>query len=194
MTELTERFRNALDFAHDLHLEQKRKGTEIPYLSHLLGVASIVLENGASEDTAIAALLHDAVEDQGGEPVLREIRRRFGDGVAQIVDDCTDATVIPKPPWRPRKEEYLAHLSEVSPASRLVSVADKLHNVRAILADYRVVGEAVWERFKGGKEGTLWYYRALVERFMDLGPRDLADELARAVQELESAVADSNGG
>ena len=90
--------------------------------------------------------------------------------------------------------EYLAHLSEVSPASRLVSVADKLHNVRAILADYRVVGEAVWERFKGGKEGTLWYYRALVERFMDLGPRDLADELARAVQELESAVADSNGG
>lgn len=188
---LTDRFEEALAFAARLHRAQIRKGTAIPYVSHLLAVAGIALEHGADEDEAIAALLHDAVEDQGGDATRQEIRRRFGDRVAQIVDGCTDAETTPKPPWRERKERYVAHIAEASPSVLLVSAADKLHNARAILADLRTCGEAVWTRFKGGKEGTLWYYRSLVEAFGARGPSPLVEELARTVAEIERVAADS---
>src|SRR5437588_8327976 len=130
---LSTRFEEALVFATQLHREQTRKGTRIPYIAHLLGVTSIVLEHGGNEDEAIAALLHDAIEDQGGASTREEIRRQFGDRVVEIVDGCTDTDVMPKPPWRARKEAYLAHIIEATPSVRLVSAADKLHNARAIL-------------------------------------------------------------
>jgi (p)ppGpp synthase/HD superfamily hydrolase len=182
---LSTRFEEALVFATRLHREQMRKGTTIPYISHLLGVTSIVLEHGGNEDEAIAALLHDAIEDQGGASTREEIRRRFGDTVVAIVDGCTDAEVIPKPPWRMRKEAYIAHIAHASPSVRLVSAADKLHNARAILTDYRILGNALWRRFHGGKEGTLWYYRALVNAFQATGTTSLIEELDRVVSEIE---------
>jgi (p)ppGpp synthase/HD superfamily hydrolase len=182
---LSIRFEEALVLATRLHAGQCRKGTNIPYITHLLGVASLVLEAGGGEEQAIAALLHDAAEDQGGETILEEIRQRFGAEVAAIVAGCTDATTIPKPPWRARKEAYIVHLRQAPAAERLVSAADKLHNTRTILAAYRDMGEAVWERFNGGREGTLWYYRALVEAFRTAGPTPLVDELDRVVSKIE---------
>ena len=183
---LSERFTEALIYATGLHATQTRKGSGIPYIAHLLGAASIALEYGANEDEAIAALLHDAVEDQGGAATREEIRRRFGDAVTEIVDGCTDAETIPKPPWRQRKEAYIAGIGAASRSVLLVSAADKLHNARSILKDYRASGECVWERFKGGKEGSLWYYRALVEAFRSAaGSTPLVEELDRVVSELE---------
>lgn len=186
---LTDRFDAALLFAAQAHRKQVRKGTPIPYTAHLLAVAAIVLENGGTEEEAIAALLHDAIEDQGGARMREEIRSRFGDAVVAIVDGCTDAEVIPKPPWRERKEAYLAHLGEASPSVLLVSAADKLHNARAVLSDYRKLSEELWTRFTGGREGTLWYYRALVDAYRTApsGARvaDLVEELDRTVSELE---------
>jgi GTP pyrophosphokinase len=183
--EMSERFREALVYASYLHARQLRKGAGIPYIAHLLAVAAIVLEAGGSEDEAIAALLHDAVEDQGGALVLRSIRERFGEPVADIVLGCTDADVFPKPEWRARKEAYIAHLATATPAVLLVSSADKLHNARAILADYRVHGESTWDRFHGGRGGTLWYYRSLVDAFRSVGSSCIVEELARVVDELE---------
>jgi GTP pyrophosphokinase len=183
---LTHRFEEALVYATQLHAGQVRKGTRVPYISHLLAVASLVLEHGGSEEEAIAALLHDSVEDQGGAVTREEIRLRFGESVALIVDGLSDTDVSPKPPWRARKEQYLDHLRKSStPSERLVSLADKLHNARSILLDYRTNGEQVWERFKGGKTGTLWYYRTLVEIFTESGPAALSEELRRAVDEME---------
>lgn len=184
---LSERFTTAIAYATELHANQVRKGSGVPYIAHLLGVASIALEYGANEDEAIAALLHDAIEDQGGEVTRSEIRRR-GDTVTEIVDGCTDADTIPKPPWRQRKEAYIAHIPTASPSVLLVSAADKLHNARSIMHDYRVMGEACWERFKGGKDGTLWYYRAIVEAFRQTGSTPLIEELARVVLDLEELV------
>ena len=183
---LSARFEEALVFAMRLHASQYRKGTNVPYVAHLLGVTSLVLEQGGSEDETIAALLHDAVEDQGGAATREEIRRRFGDEVAAIVDGCTDATTIPKPPWRKRKETYIAHLGQATASVRLVSAADKLHNARTILADYQKLGEALWERFNGGKQGTLWYYRTLVETLRAGGPAPLVEELDKVVSEIET--------
>jgi len=182
---LSARFEEALLLALHLHAGQTRKGTDTPYIAHLLAVASIVLEYGASEDEAIAALLHDAAEDQGGRATLEQIRDRFGDPVAEIVAGCTDSWTIPRPPWRKRKEAYIAHLRAASASVRLVSTADKLHNARTILADYRVLGESLWSRFNGRKKGTLWYYRTLVEVLRDSGPASLVDELDRVVSEIE---------
>lgn len=178
------RFREALSFATMLHEKQLRKGTEIPYVAHLLAVASLALEHGADEDTAIAALLHDAVEDQGGKETLERIRQAFGERVAAIVDGCSDTDETPKPPWHERKQRYLAHLPSASPEARLVSACDKLHNARCLLEDYRRHGEEVWSRFKGGREGTLWYYRAVVEIFRKVGSPVL-EELERVVAELD---------
>ncbi len=182
---LSDRFEEALAYAAQLHASQVRKGTPIPYISHLLGVASLALEHGANEDEAIAALLHDAVEDQGGAPTLAEIRRRFGDNVAAIVDGCTDSDVTPKPPWRARKEAYLAHLADAPTSVRLVSASDKLHNARAILNDYRELGDAFWTRFNADKADILWYYRGLADAFEAHGSTPLVRELARTVSELE---------
>lgn len=185
---LSERFTEALTFATQLHATQIRKGSGIPYIAHLLGVASIALEYGANEDEAIAALLHDAIEDQGGAATREEIRRRFGDNVTEIVDGCTDSDTTPKPPWRQRKEAYIAHIATASPSVRLVSSADKLYNAGSILKDYRVVGESLWERFKGGKDGSLWYYRSLVEAFRKAGSTPLIEELDRVVSQIEQLV------
>lgn len=182
---LTPRFEEALVFATQLHAEQWRKGTDIPYIGHLLAVASIVLENGGDEDTAIAGLLHDAIEDQGGVATREEIRRRFGETVVEIVNGCTDADVLPKPPWRVRKEAYIEHLRVASPEVRLVSTADKLHNARAVLADYRVLGETLWSRFHGGRDGTLWYYRSVTDALRQAGTSPLVEELERVVSEIE---------
>jgi GTP pyrophosphokinase len=179
------RFTEALPYAAELHRQQVRKGSGVPYVSHLLAVAGLVLEHGGNEDEAIAALLHDAVEDQGGAPRLQEIRQRFGDTVAAIVEGCTDTDETPKPPWRPRKEAYIAHLASASPSVRLVSAADKLHNARTILADHRRFGGSVWRRFSGGRDGTLWYYRSLVEAFRAHGMNPLVEDLERVVGELE---------
>jgi (p)ppGpp synthase/HD superfamily hydrolase len=176
----------ALLYASQLHAKQKRKGGNIPYLGHLLGVASIVLDYGGNEDEAIAALLHDAVEDQGGNATRQEIRRRFGDKVTEIVDGCADADQVPKPPWGSRKRAYIARIRDQSSSVLLVSAADKLHNARAILADYRVMGDSLWDRFTGGKDGTLWYYRQLVKAYREAGaPGALTEELERVVSELE---------
>jgi len=182
----TARFEDALVYAHRLHAHQQRKKTNIPYISHLLAVTAIVIENGGTEDEAIAALLHDAIEDAGGDAVRREIGARFGGNVLAIVEGCTDADRTPKPPWRQRKEDYIAHLrAETNPSIRLVSLADKVHNVRSILRDYGIVGERVWERFNGKRDGSVWYYRSLLKVFQEGGSSPLIDEFARLVAELE---------
>jgi (p)ppGpp synthase/HD superfamily hydrolase len=182
---LTSRFSEALRLACDLHRVQSRKGTQTPYVAHLLGVASIALEHGATEDESIAALLHDAVEDQGGAATATLIEDRFGKVVADIVRECSDTDVVPKPPWRRRKEAYIDHVRTANASVRLVSACDKLHNARTLVSDYRDVGEALWARFAGGREGTLWYYRALVEAFEAHGRSRLIEELGRVVSELE---------
>lgn len=182
---LTPRFEEALLYAARLHAEQRRKRTDVPYVAHLLSVTAIVLEHGGDEDEAIAALLHDAVEDQGGAPRLAEIHQKYGPRVAAIVANCTDTDLTPKPPWRARKEAYLAHLTSADRSTQLVSAADKLHNVRSLVEDYRTAGEDVWARFNGGRDGTLWYYRAVIERLDKLIGTSLHDQLRRAIEDLE---------
>jgi (p)ppGpp synthase/HD superfamily hydrolase len=178
---LTNRYDDALLYASELHRTQVRKGSEIPYMSHLLSVSALVLKNGGDEDQAIAGLLHDAAEDQGGVATLEAIRDRFGDRVANIVADCTDSWTDPKPPWRERKEAYITALPGKKPESLLVSLADKTDNARAIMGDYRETGDEVWARFTGKKDGTRWYYQTLSERFSKHYPGPLAAELARTV-------------
>lgn len=181
----SERFDDALVYAHSLHREQTRKGTAIPYVSHLLAVASLVAEHGGDEEQAIGALLHDAAEDQGGEATLEAIGARFGERVRAIVAACSDTFEQPKPPWRARKEAYLAHCEAAAPDVLLVSAADKLHNARALVRDLRRDGAGTFGRFKGGRDGTLWYYRSLAELFGRRMPGELAEELARVVATLE---------
>src|SRR5580765_833679 len=179
------RFTKAFRFAYQKHKGQARKASRIPYITHLMGVASLVLEAGGDEDLAIAALLHDVVEDCGGRPMLNQVRRLFGKRVADIVDGCTDAYTIPKPPWRERKESYIRRLKKESADTRLVSAADKLNNIRSILSDYRAVGESVWSRFNGGRDGTIWYYRTLRDEFLRKGKNRITVDLDLAVKELE---------
>jgi (p)ppGpp synthase/HD superfamily hydrolase len=178
----------AFRYAAEKHAGQPRKQTAVPYLSHLMAVASLVLEAGGDEDMAIAALLHDVVEDCGGMPRLREVRKKFGPRVAKIVEGCTDSFVEPKPEWKARKKDYLREVKHADRETRLVSASDKLHNVRTILADYRKDGEAIWTRFTGKKEGTLWYYRALSDEYQRRNPNRITRELEIAVTELESTV------
>lgn len=188
---LSKKFDEALTFAAELHREQVRKGADTPYVGHLLSVAGLVLENKGTEAQAIAALLHDAIEDQaasfGGAAALgAEIERRFGKDVRAIVEACTDAWVEPKPEWRERKEKYIAHVGHMPADAVLVSLADKLHNARAICADLRAHGPAVFERFRGGRDGTVWYYESLAEAFGEHHPCPLAAELGRAVDEMRN--------
>jgi (p)ppGpp synthase/HD superfamily hydrolase len=182
---LSPRFEQALLYAATIHAGQARKGTTIPFLAHVMSVAGIALEHGADEDQAIGALLHDAVEKGGGPSRLDDIRARFGQKVAEIVEGCTEQQGNPKPPWRARKAAYIAHLPRVLEPVRLVSAADKLHNARAILRDLRALGDAVWDRYSGGKEGMLWYYRCLVQAFKTAGINPLVEELERVVTEIE---------
>ncbi|HEY4311836.1 MAG TPA: HD domain-containing protein [Pirellulales bacterium] len=187
---LSPRFEQALVYATTIHAGQTRKASEVPFISHLLGVASLALEFGANEDEAIAALLHDAVEDAGGEPRLADIRVRFGTAVAEMVKDCTDTSATPKPPWQARKEAYIAHLPHSSPGALLVSCCDKLYNTRTIVADLRERGVVTWEKFRGGRDGSLWYYRTLADFFKTTNlPRGLVEELLRTVATMEQLAA-----
>jgi (p)ppGpp synthase/HD superfamily hydrolase len=185
---LSTKFDRALQLAHDLHRLQPRKRSDVPYIAHLLAVTAIVLENGGDEDTAIAALLHDAVEDQGGQPTLDRIRREFGDKVARIVFECTDADGEPKPPWRFRKEQYLAALPHKSAEALLISFGDKIHNSRSIVRDLRRDGVSVWNRFEGRRDGTLWYYQELLEKFPREPYASLYEEFAASVRALNEAA------
>jgi (p)ppGpp synthase/HD superfamily hydrolase len=182
------RLQRAFRYAAEKHAGQTRKQSAVPYLSHLMAVAALVLEAGGDEDLAIAALLHDVVEDCGGMPRLREVRKHFGRRAAKIVEGCTDSFGEPKPEWMKRKKGYLREVKHADAETRLVSASDKLHNVRTILADYREQGEAVWTRFSGKKEGTLWYYRALSDEYRRRSPNRSTRELEIAVAELELAV------
>jgi len=185
---ISSRFADALLFAAQLHAGQERKLTGAPYLAHLLRVAGIALEHGADEDEAIAALLHDAIEDQGGPAARQAIERRFGQRVADIVQGCSDTDQTPKPPWRQRKEAYLARLAQASPSVRLVSAADKLDNIRSLIESYRQRGETIWQHFRGGREGTLWYFRSVLEVQKQAGPDRIVEELDHAVSELHRVV------
>jgi GTP pyrophosphokinase len=186
-----DRFPAALVFAARVHQDQRRKGTDVPYIAHVLGVASLALEYGATEDEAIGALLHDAAEDGGGEAMLAEIRAQFGDRVGDIVLGCSDSLVedpTQKRPWLERKQEYVAHVAEATASVCLVSAADKLHNVRAIIRDYRTDGDDLWARFKGGREGTLWYYDAVSLALWHRWPSRLTETLRREVEGLLAMV------
>jgi (p)ppGpp synthase/HD superfamily hydrolase len=188
-------FAEALTYASHLHAQQTRKGSDLPYISHLLGVASIAMEYGGGEDECIAALLHDAAEDQGGKPTLDLIREKFGERVADIVDGCTDAYAeagAKKPKWEKRKATYIAHLQSASESVKLVSAADKLHNARAVLADLREHGDKVFDRFNKSKDETLWYYHRLASTFREVLPGQLSDELHRTVRALEKEAIPKN--
>ena len=181
-TILGRRFSEALVYAAELHQDQRRKVSGVPYVAHLLSVAALVLEQGGNEDEAIAGLLHDAIEDQGGMPTREAIRARFGDQVVEIVDGCTEWDSLPKPPWKERKLNYLSRLQTASDAVRRVSLADKLHNLRSLLLDRQQIGEQVWESFGSGRSEMLWFYRELVTVY---ATNWLGAEFARAVAELE---------
>jgi len=185
---LTWRFDTALQFASGLHHDQARKGGHIPYIAHLMSVCALVLEAGGDEDQAIAALLHDAAEDRGGRSTLDTIRQMFGDRVADAVESCSDSMATnpdKKLPWRSRKDKYLEHLRSANADALIVSFADKLHNARAILADYRELGEGLWPRFNAPKEDQLWFYGAIVKTLRQTAaPQALVDELSLVVEEL----------
>lgn len=186
---LTERFDDALVFASDVHRAHLRKATGVPYVSHLLAVASLVLEAGAGEDVAIAALLHDCVEDC--HVTIAQLRARFGDDVASIVDEVTETDEDPKPPWRPRKEAYLAHLETASPGALVVSAADKLHNVGTMLAELRADGPSLWSRFHAGPDEQVWFHRSVADVIVRRLPGPLAGALSAAVDDLAAAIAAS---
>jgi len=187
---VSERFHNALAYASQLHATQARKGTEIPYISHLMAVAAIVMEACGTEDEAIAALLHDAAEDQGGLPRLADIRSRFGSTVGDIVEHCSDTFEKPKPPWEARKSAYHERLRGADASTLLVSIADKLHNARATLHDLQTSGPAVWERFSAPRERTLWNYRTLLEIYRsgadDSRRQPLVRQLRATLDEIEA--------
>jgi (p)ppGpp synthase/HD superfamily hydrolase len=185
MITLTERFDAAVRYAREVHEGQTRKSTNTPYIAHLLGVSSIVLDDGGSEDEAVAALLHDAAEDHGGRARLADIRSRFGDAVAKIVEDCTDSWETPKKPWAERKRAYAEHARTVPSSSLRVSVADKVHNTYAILRELRNEGESVWQRFNAAPDDVISYYQSLVRSYREAGGGKLVDELERIVRGIE---------
>ena len=191
MTVLSQRFADALSWAATLHQPQRRKANATPYVAHLLAVAALVLEHGGDEDEAIAALLHDAIEDQGGQATRRQIAERFGADVAAIVEGATESDVQPKPPWRERKEAHLAHLAHADRSVQLVVAADKLHNIGSLIADYGRLGEALWSHFRGGKTGTLWYYRSVAAALPD-APAELLARLNAAIAQLERLTGESD--
>jgi (p)ppGpp synthase/HD superfamily hydrolase len=189
---LSPQFHNALAYASALHETQRRKGSHIPYVAHLLAVTSIVLEAGGSEDEAIAAMLHDGPEDRGGVETLDEIQSRFGETVAAIVAGCSDTFETPKPPWEERKRRYREHLKTAGRSVLLVSAADKLHNSRATLRDLKVEGPSVWARFSATREQTLENYLSLIDVYAagagDPRRNALVDELRVIVAEMSASI------
>jgi (p)ppGpp synthase/HD superfamily hydrolase len=194
---LGERFDAALALAHRVHRRQKRKGTSIPYIAHVLGVTALVLEHGGNEDEAIAAVLHDVLEDVAEfgagltvDALSREIEARFGSTALRLVEYMTDTVAHPKPNWPERKALHLRALSQAPPSALLIAAADKLHNVRSLIRDYRSAGEALWERFnpEAGRDRTIAYYRAALELFKARLPGALTDDLEREVIALEELV------
>lgn len=183
---LTERFQRAFELALNLHREQLRKASQTPYIAHLMTVASLVLENGGNEDQAIAALLHDAVEDAGGLDTLAKIREDFGDVVADLVDGCTDSYTQPKAEWKSRKIAYLEKIKNSSDEVKLISLSDKVHNARSILRDLHLIGDKTWDKFQGKKTGTLWYYQSLAKIFDDAPYPALKNELRNLIDELHT--------
>ena len=184
---LSPRFDEALVLASTLHRRQARKASGVPYVAHLLGVASLVLEDGGSEDMAIAALLHDAAEDQGGEKVLAQISESFGPEVARWVRQASDSFERPKPEWELRKQHHMAEIPSADREARLIMLADKVHNARSILADHARVGSEIWDRFSVPRERTVWYYEALLEVFeRGLSPvlYDMLSDCVRRMKEL----------
>jgi (p)ppGpp synthase/HD superfamily hydrolase len=194
---LSERFCEALAYAARLHARQQRKVFHQPYVGHVMAVSAVVLHYGGSEDEAIAALLHDAAEDQGGAATLAEIGERFGAEVARIVAGCSDTLVSPKPPWRERKERHVAKMRQADDSIRLVAAADKLDNARTLVDEYRRCGERLWENFRGGRAGTLWYYRAMIDALAHPAAAAqvlrLLEEVARVVGQLEQLAGPSAG-
>ncbi len=191
-SELTDLFIDALNWAVKSTMGNKRKKSEVPGASHPLGVAALVMDYGGSEEEVIAALLHDEAEDRGGEKILALIESRFGQQVAQIVRECSDALPEPgedKKEWKPRKEEHLKKLPDASDSTHLVYLADKIHNLRALVIEYNNHGEELWDEFRGGKDGTLWYYGQLVEIFeASKAPRLMVKDLERAYDDLEGLI------
>ncbi|MBD3398551.1 HD domain-containing protein [Candidatus Micrarchaeota archaeon] len=189
---LSSKFQEAITYAIELHAQQTRKGTDVPYIAHLMSVCALVLENGGAEEEAIAALLHDAIEDHADKNSHQYILSNFGDRVLHIVEGCTEKQRIPKPPWKERKVAYIEQITNASKSVLLVAMADKLHNARCILIDYEEVGEKIWDRFNGGKDGSLWYYRTLADNFLkaEEGPKLLAIEFDKVIKELEQKPKD----
>jgi (p)ppGpp synthase/HD superfamily hydrolase len=190
---VTARFEDALVYAARAHAGQTKKGKTTPYVAHLMAVASLVLEDGGDEDEAIAALLHDVVEDQGGRARLADVRARFGERVAAIVEGCSDSLETPKRPWLERKQAYVEHARTASPSVVRVSAADKLANASAILRDHQVVGDRVWARFNARRDQIVWYYGAVEAALREAGGGPLVDELARVNEGLK-ALAGASGG
>jgi hypothetical protein len=189
---LTDRFADALTFAEKAHREQRRKGNDIPYVAHLMAVSATVLEWGGDEDTAIAALLHDAVEDQGGEPMAEEIRQRFGNRVAELVLHCTDSTSSDpetKAPWEERKTAYLARLATADAGAALITAADKLHNMTAIVRDIRAHGPATLDRFNE-PDRLIWYYRSVAKALVPHRTRVPLAELNDTIEQATSLLAE----
>lgn len=193
---LTHRFEEALVLAAQLHRHQVRKGSPVPYLSHLMAVASIVLEHGGTEDEGIGALLHDAIEDQGGLQTYQLLTERFGPHVASLVLGCTDVVYddggneVPLT-WRDRKAQFLQKMHGAPPSVMLIVAADKLHNLRCIQRDFRILGPEVWERFSGKRELSLWYYRSLADLLSQQAPsgsllHHLVNEFQRILTEVET--------
>lgn len=187
---LSSRFADALAFAFEVHREQTKKGSSVSYISHLLEVTGTVLTYGGDEDEAIAALLHDSVEDHSDIVSFASLSKRFGARVAAIVESCSDTSVSPKPPWKSRKQHYIEHLHSADESVMIVSAADKLSNARAVIKDFRELGDRVWTRFNAGKDDQLWYYRSVTVVLMQRGQgtrvQPLIEELSRAVRKLES--------
>lgn len=184
-TTLSSRFDEALIFANRTHAQQKRKHSGAPYLAHVLGVTALVLEDGGSEDEAIGALLHDAAEDQGGEQMLATIREKFGAKIEQIVRECSDTLASPKPPWRKRKEQHLEVLRTALPETIRIMQADKVYNARNLQRSLIEHGPQAWQKFKGGREGTLWYFRQMHTLLSQTRSGYLMMELGRLIEILE---------
>jgi (p)ppGpp synthase/HD superfamily hydrolase len=159
------KYKKALDYAFALHSNQYRKGTSIPYFTHLVSVSNNVIENGGNTDEVIAGLLHDAVEDQGGEKTLKLIKKRFGNKVGKIVEECSDTKITPKPPWLERKKKYLSGMKKSTQSSLFVSLCDKLHNATCIVNDYQRVGRKLWKRFNASPKQVYWYHNSLYKNF-----------------------------